>query len=401
MNPSRKGCLKPTISALLFFAQLYASPPQPPQPRFDLYLLPPAPPQKIVEYPILDPSGDKVPIRTEPEAVSEQSMPRESANRKDEEKSPQAETKAKAEADRTAPSEDKTTPDSGDTALSEEDSMKDVASEVYARLNERFSLALEGGSWLFIEAYPSGGIAYDGRLREARFTRFSFRAQKKGRYILQFVQGSSGGGSGSRHRVAVEVLSPDEFAARVTGESAPSGPGKEGSLPSEEEMELELSMEERYRAALEHMKKEEWQDAFMLLTDSKEFDPAIPSHVTAAVFASALFMDDYMLALDFAGFTASRQKDFIDSILNLGRDLSVELRRRLLVASLELLPAYHGMDELVFALARDYEESGPARDIADAVRWYRYLTSEYPLSAYWQKAEERANYLERHFLLVR
>ena len=54
-----------------------------------------------------------------------------------------------------------------------------------------------------------------------------------------------------------------------------------------------------------------------------------------------------------------------------------------------------------FSLARDYEEPGADRNIELSVQYYRYLLSEYPLSAYWQEAEQRANYLERHFLLVR
>ena len=401
MNLYRKDCLTLIVSSLVFFTPLYASPPPLPQPRFDLYLLPPAPPEKIVEYPVITPSLKDASVKKEPEAVSEKSLPRESGTATTVERAPAPELPRETEAQRRPSGGAEKTSGSGEQAVGRAERMENIAPEVYARLNEGFSLAIEGGSWLFIDAYPSGGIAYDGRVREDRYMRFSFRAQKEGKYILQFVQGSSGGAGGSTHRVVVEVLSGEEFMARVTGETERRESGAEDSLQAEGEMDPGLSEDERYGAALERMRKGEWQNAFGVLTSSPDFDPSKPSRFTAAAFASALFMDDYMLALDYANFPASLQKDFSGSILHLGTELPVELRRRLLTASLDLLQGHHGMDELVFALAGDYEEPGPARDISEAVRWYRYLLSEYPLSAYWQRARERATYLERHFLLVR
>ena len=232
----------------------------------------------------------------------------------------------------------------------EPDSTEDITPDLYARLNERFSLVLEGSSWLFIEAYPEGGIAYDGRMRDETYMRFSFRALKNGTYVLQFVQGGSGGGSGRTHRTAVEVLPDAEFVAKVTGVSVPRDSEDEIGLLSGADADTDagLSREERYAASLDHLLNKQWEQAFRVLTDSGDFDPAAPSRETAAAFAAALFRGDYMLALDYANFPPSLQRDFADSILNLGKELPVELRRRLLTGSLDLLPRFHGMDKLLF-----------------------------------------------------
>jgi tetratricopeptide (TPR) repeat protein len=282
-----------------------------------------------------------------------------------------------------------------------EEGLEDLSPEFFARLNDRFSLALEGVSWLFIEAYPSGGIVYDGRAREELLMRFNFRATKAGKYILKFVQGSSGGRSGESRRVAVEVLPADEFLARVTGISAETRTDAEAGVSLKDEPEDDLSPEERYKAALDYLNQGEWEAAFTVLTDCVDFDPAEPSLNTAAAYAAALFMEDFILALDYANFLPSRQRDFSASLLTVGESLPARERRFLLWETTQLLPLFHGIDSLIFALARDYEAPGENRDIEAAIRCYRYLISEYPLSTYWEQAESRANYLERHFLLVR
>lgn len=390
MIPSPKG----PVGILLFF--LLCMPPavftqilEPPQPRYDEYLLPPAPPPQIIEYPIilsreaLPKNKEMLSEKTVPPLPPLQKKPAEAAVPE----SPTRETREPVPGSMKPPVPEK--------------ELDDLSPEILARLNDRFSLALEGGSWLFIEAYPTGGIVYNGRAREEFFMRFNFRATKTGKYILQFVQGSSGGGRSESRRVTVEVLPADEFLARVTGQSAAPREDEESPGTPGEDSEDDLSREERYQIGLDYLSQGAWENAFTVLTDSAEFDPAEPSMNTAAVFAAALLMEEYLIALDYASFPPSRQRDFAVSIISVGESLPVNTRRALWWETSQLLPGFHGIDGLVRALARDYEAPGENRDMEQAVRCYRYLLSEYPLSIYWDEADSRANYLERHFLLVR
>ena len=64
-------------------------------------------------------------------------------------------------------------------------------------------------------------------------------------------------------------------------------------------------------------------------------------------------------------------------------------------------PAPQMKDGYLFQSGQFLEEPGPGRNIQNAWKAYNEVVQNYPLSAYWKLAGERAAYLNRHFLQAR
>lgn len=90
-------------------------------------------------------------------------------------------------------------------------------------------------------------------------------------------------------------------------------------------------------------------------------------------------------------------------------DLAETLRSRgEHLGALRLLEAYvrsgsreNALDEVLFSMAQLLEEEGDTRDLRRAHTLYRRVVDEHPLSLYYGASRQRAEYLERHFFLIR
>jgi len=64
-----------------------------------------------------------------------------------------------------------------------------------------------------------------------------------------------------------------------------------------------------------------------------------------------------------------------------------------------LAPA--GTDEGYLLYGQALELNGPTKDIKRAYAFYKRLRDEYPESAYWDQADARVSYIERHYFDIR
>ena len=59
------------------------------------------------------------------------------------------------------------------------------------------------------------------------------------------------------------------------------------------------------------------------------------------------------------------------------------------------------MDEVFYLYGFALEQNGPYRDIQKAYNYYKKVSDDYPESPLWDKAQERASYIERHYFEIR
>jgi len=68
---------------------------------------------------------------------------------------------------------------------------------------------------------------------------------------------------------------------------------------------------------------------------------------------------------------------------------------------LNLAPDGSGADEALWLEAQALELDSPSRDIAEALSLYRKLTVDWPRSAFWSRANDRADYIQRYYFDIR
>jgi tetratricopeptide (TPR) repeat protein len=72
-----------------------------------------------------------------------------------------------------------------------------------------------------------------------------------------------------------------------------------------------------------------------------------------------------------------------------------------LEALLNRFPPAAANDAVYYRLGQIYETEGVPRDERRAFEYYRDLTRLFPLSTYYEQAEARMRYIERHYLIIR
>jgi hypothetical protein len=282
--------------------------------------------------------------------------------------------------------------------------LADLEPDIYARLDDSFSLYFSGDSWLFTESYPDEkGVEYRGRSREAGGMRFSFRARNLGRYLLTFVPGGSEGGVGEGKRMLVEILPEAEFLSRIG--VAVSGGEKASAAGEEKSQDGEVPPQELYSKVWELLLGGNYPEGFALLER-----PELQGRIERPELAAALFIagtladtgdDTGRLMIRDSGFSAAERGEFIRRILGMSRRFTDTVRLRLLHSAVDEFQDLQGADALLFELAELYQQAGEYRDFEAAMRYYGRVVDEYPLSPLWDESRSRRIYLERHFLLVR
>ena len=64
-------------------------------------------------------------------------------------------------------------------------------------------------------------------------------------------------------------------------------------------------------------------------------------------------------------------------------------------------PVFVATDEALLLYGQALELNGPTKDIKRAYEYYKKLRDEYPESAFWDQADARVSYIERHYFDIR
>jgi hypothetical protein len=59
------------------------------------------------------------------------------------------------------------------------------------------------------------------------------------------------------------------------------------------------------------------------------------------------------------------------------------------------------MDEVFYTYGLALEQNGALKDIKRSYSFYRKLRDEYPQSEFWDRAQSRVSYIERHYFDIR
>ncbi len=230
--------------------------------------------------------------------------------------------------------------------------MSDIARNFPAVEGTRFEVPFGGTGWTYLgEKTSKEGIAYDSR----RFTNdslvFVLNPIKAGDYILRFQRQDSLRGISYEELVGVSVAAKGTAAAAASSAVAPASsavaPASSAVVPA---------------------------------------SPAVAAKGSSAApsfNAAALATPEAALAAARSELSAGRTQGALDALDRL----------------LALAPG--GTDEAYILYARALEANGPQKDIKRAYANYRKLRDEYPESAFWDEADARAAYIERHYFDIR
>jgi hypothetical protein len=303
--------------------------------------------------------------------------------------------------------------------------------QVYAVLGDSVTVTLKGEGWIYLgERDRKEGITFLTRESSPNSTDFLFQVDRKNSYELAFQLQKSSTAETLIKQVGIEVVSKEEFS-RYIG----SGPDNSFYKPGETEkadysVAHRLYENERYREALEEYKNQYVPG-----------DPEIGPEIADRIATLSLTFDKYNDALRFWDQNMETEGEYRDRAVagtisvaiaigdetlfhsNIEDFLSIEnvpIEKQLLEAALfaeenelnntaitlleeyiDRYPRSRTVDLAYFTLGRIYEKKSSIQDVKQAINYYTKIIENFPASEYWITAEERKEYLDRHFLHIR
>ncbi len=305
-----------------------------------------------------------------------------------------------------------------------------------AVVGSEIEIVLEGNGWIYLgEEEGRDGLSFRRRYDRDGDTVFLFDVLSPGTYTARFQRQDLEQGQFREHRLALDAVPEDEAdeagdtagadeagetadadeAGDAEGEEEPvqaadaenlvAGAASEAAPEAAPEAE-ELPGGEEYADLLEEELDEDAGDGAEAESGAADSDGAAesPSHLER--FRAALADTDAEAAFEhyvaLKEEQAAAERISAEELLELGRLLlESDDQGRALEPLEEYRAAAEEPDdeaELYFNLGRAAEAR---RDAAEAVDYYAQVVEGFPLSRHWEPAEERINYLRRHFLEVR
>jgi hypothetical protein len=271
---------------------------------------------------------------------------------------PSAASKADAPAAAQVPSFASTPPSQALVADPASDRQPDIAQRVSVELGSRVEVPLEGTGWTYLgEKDGKDGVLYESRRYEGSGLVFVLNPTRTGEYTLRFQRQDALRGKTNDELVGVTV-SPKAPKPSAAAQSATTPTAVQHSAsPSTEAAQLQ-------------------GNSAPAASGSTAALPALPAAVPPDSPEGLILVAKNELA---AG--------------------KVPSAMAILDRFLSLYPA--GMDEAYYLYAFALEQNSPYRDIQKAYSYYKKVSDDYPESPLWDKAQERASYLERHYFEIR
>jgi hypothetical protein len=230
---------------------------------------------------------------------------------------------------------------------------------IFADAGSTISFSFEGNSWLFTGIWPnSGGIDLVSRDITGGKTNFTFDAEEIGSFNLKFQFQDSLAGGFLEEMVQVQVVNPDHFSRTIEQAAVTEPTGEIESTPSILELvENAINMRE--------------------FSSIGPFFPAYLTLLTAETGGLLIKLSDTLGAAGYPDLAVLGLKRYLD-----------------------LFPGRRGNDNVFYTLGRLFELE-MIRDEKQAHENYAVVVDQYPASIYFDVANSRMKYLERHFIKVR
>ncbi|MFW6223686.1 MAG: tetratricopeptide repeat protein, partial [Spirochaetota bacterium] len=347
-----------------------------------------------------------------------------------------AEPEPDPEPDSTADPEPDSTPDPEPDREPE----PEVSRSREVTVGEEVRLSLGNGGWVYLgEESGEDGLSFRRRYSEDGETVFVFSVDEPGEYVVRFQRQDLDRGIFREERVALEARSDSGTAPETASGAASESTSERASESPADDQQDEApaaDLDEAY-ALLDEGRREAALEAFLqsypvgdpevhgliarLAFDLGRWETA-RSHWDRNLDAGEPFARDARLGLfrtaletedaepawehyrELAGGETDAGAPDIpgEELLRLGSLLLESGDPSRAVEPLEVYMEAGGTPEdpaaLYYRLGQLHEER---RDARGAMEYYRRVVEDYPLSRHWQAAQERVQYLRRHFFDIR
>lgn len=285
---------------------------------------------------------------------------------------PQASPQADKEAAKEGPKAGQEIPaaptSSAPAVLPESLRQPDISRRVSVEAGSRVELPFSGTGWTYLgERDGKGGILYESRRYEDSGLVFVLLASKTGDYVLRFQRQDLLRGTTNEELVAVSVsprvqVQPQQAAA--ASPSPASDPGTSGTAAAALPQATTPASSAPPASA----------------------SPSVGSNPAVLAAAQSLSLPETPEGL----------------ILTARNELAANRVAGAIAALDRFLVLYpSGMDEVFYLYGMALEQNGPLKDSKRAFSFYKKVRDEYPQSEFWDKADERASYIERHYFEIR
>jgi len=272
---------------------------------------------------------------------------------------------------------------SAEAALVQPERQPDIARSVAAEAGMRVEVPFDGTGWTYLgERTGREGVLYESRRFEGSGLVFVLLASKPGDYALRFQRQDALRGIVYDELVSLKVSPkaavavPPAPAATETG--AASGAQGAAVATGAGGAAVQGGATVQPAGARPAASASGAQPA-----------PPVPSAPPSAASASAP-----------AGAPAADTPEGL--VLAAKNELGAGRVQGAIEALDRLLARYpSGTDEAFYLYGLALEQNGPLKDVKRAYALYRKVCSDYPQSAFWDAAAERASYIERHYFEIR
>jgi hypothetical protein len=247
-----------------------------------------------------------------------------------------------------------------------------ISRNVSAVEGSRFELPFEGTGWTYLgDRDGKDGILYGSRRFEGAAVVFALNAAKAGDYLLRFQKQDALRGLSYEELIGVTV-SPRDKAAAPTSAAAKTSSVSATVVPATV-----------VPATVVPATSSAAKTATAQTPGAASTATAASSAGDAAKSATIPDTPDGMLLYAREELAAGHPQGAIDA----------------LDRYLARYPA--GMDEVFYLYGTALEQSGPLKDIKRAYSYYKMVRDDYPESGFWDRANARIGYIERHYFEIR
>ncbi|MEW5816865.1 MAG: outer membrane protein assembly factor BamD [Spirochaetota bacterium] len=296
---------------------------------------------------------------------------------------------------------------------------------INAQKGDTIGITMDRRGWLYLgESGGKDGIAFISRTIDSSSTAFIFKAEKRGQYRLLFQYQDMGKSTVENEQVIVSVLEKTESENVLAAQKTPAKEEKSES-PVDYSIAERLFKDSRYQDALrEYLRIYRENDPY-LNNRIAELYVLLDKYINAEEYwFKNLNEDNAYRNLALRGLIKSSAKrkaeDIFDKYLNdflRIREISIkdelaeaaefqkgagrlQTASTLLFEYLARYPDDKKIDWIYFSLGQIFEMESEIRDIRRSKEYYNKIINSYPTSMYWDKANERIMYLNRHFFQI-
>jgi len=299
---------------------------------------------------------------------------------------PKATPTAPQAATPTAPQAAKLLPAASPSSVAAVESASKAAPALHEEKNaargESLELRFPGSGWIYLgDEDGKDGMRYQSRRFENNEAVFAIKPEANGEFVLRFQRQNPLSGGSEARLIKINVTSASPAAAPTAATSAESS--RTDQAKAGQALEAGAAKADAAKAVP--------PESLSLagVTNESAIQPAADKEQSAAVTARGTALDairttpDELLAYAKAELDAKRMQSAIAA----------------LDKYLSLYP--FGSDEAFYLYGIAWEQDSPFRDIKKSHAAYKKVRDEYPRSQYWQKANERAAFLEKFYFGLR